>query len=88
MNFLKSKLLEHTHISDQFIQQPLMTMVEMIDQNLLAEGAASISSNEYFEIASRAIDILMENFDRSAAELTDNDKQQVKLYSEESAISV
>ena len=88
MHFLKSKLLEHESVCGEFTHFPLTPLIEMIDQHLLAEEPTSLSSNEYFEIASRTIAILMERFDHIAAELTDRQNRQLRLYPEESSIPV
>jgi len=75
-------LLGHVSESKEIINLPLTTLVEMIDQHLLAEEPAPLSSNEYFEVATRSIGILMERFDRIAAELADRQNRQLRLYPE------
>lgn len=82
MNFLKNKLLVHVSESKEVINLPLTTLIEMIDQHLLAEEPTPLSSNEYFEVATRSIGILMERFDRIAAELADRQNRQLRLYPE------
>jgi len=70
MNFLKSKLLEQLHCTDRNLQPPLSNLIEIIELNFLTEGSESISSQHYFESATRTIDILMEHFDRTTDALS------------------
>lgn len=65
MSFLKNKLQQQQPLLPEHLHHPLQEMMMTIEEKLLTTQQSVADKDEYFIIATRIIDILMENFEQT-----------------------